>query len=102
MAEHRRLSLASGVEVSFCDQKSPWQRGSNENTNGLLRQYFPKGQSLEGVTQERLDEVAARLNGRPRKTLGFHTPAQRLAELLDGLRALISLRPTAFARQRSD
>ena len=85
MAEHRRFSLASGVEVYFCDPQSPWQRGSNENTNGLLRQYFPKGQSLAGVSQERLDEVARKLNGRPRKTLGFHTPAQKLAELLDGL-----------------
>ena len=84
MSEHRRFSVQTGVEVYFCDPRSPWQRGSNENTNGLLRQYFPKGQSLAGVSQERLDEVAARLNGRPRKTLGFHTPAQKLAELIDG------------------
>ena len=100
MAEHRRFSLASGVEVYFCDPQSPWQRGSNENTNGLLRQYFPKGQSLEGVTQERLDEVAAKLNGRPRKTLGFRTPAQKLTELLDGLDADLAsaygLRSTAL------
>jgi transposase, IS30 family len=84
MAEHRRFAVESGVDVYFCDPRSPWQRGSNENTNGLLRQYFPKRQSLAGVTQERLDEVAAKLNGRPRKTLGFHTPAQKLAELIDG------------------
>jgi IS30 family transposase len=85
MAEHRRFAVETGVEVYFCDPRSPWQRGSNENTNGLLRQYFPKGESLEGVTQERLDEVAAKLNGRPRQTLGFRTPAEKLAELIDGL-----------------
>jgi IS30 family transposase len=85
MSEHRRFAVESGVEVYFCDPRSPWQRGSNENTNGLLRQYFPKGESLAGVDQERLDEVAAKLNGRPRETLGFATPAERLAELIDGL-----------------
>ena len=85
MSEHRRFSVESGVEVYFCDPRSPWQRGSNENTNGLLRQYFPKGQSLAGITQERLDEVARKLNGRPRETLGFRTPAEKLAELIDGL-----------------
>ncbi len=85
MGEHRRFAVESGVEVYFCDPRSPWQRGSNENTNGLLRQYFPKGESLAGVSQERLDEVVAKLNGRPRKTLGFATPAARLAELIDGL-----------------
>ncbi len=84
MGEHRRFSVESGVEVYFCDPQSPWQRGLNENTNGLLRQYFPKGESLAGVSQERLDEVAAKLNRRPRKTLGFATPAERLAELIDG------------------
>jgi IS30 family transposase len=87
MSEHRRFSIETGVDVYFCDPQSPWQRGSNENTNGLLRQYFPKGESLGGVTQERLDEVAAKLNRRPRKTLGFHTPAEKLAELIDGLEA---------------
>ena len=85
MSEHRRFSVESGVDVYFCDPQSPWQRGSNENTNGLLRQYFPKGESLAGVTQERLDEVAAKLNARPRKTLGFRTPAERLSELIEGL-----------------
>jgi len=85
MAEHRRFSVDSGVEVYFCDPRSPWQRGSNENTNGLLRQYFPKGQSLASVTQDQLDEVAAKLNGRPRKTLGFMTPAEKLAELIERL-----------------
>ena len=85
MGEHRRFSVDSGVEVYFCDPRSPWQRGSNENTNGLLRQYFPKGESLAGLSQERLDEIAEKLNRRPRKTLGFATPAARLAELIDGL-----------------
>jgi hypothetical protein len=72
-------------EVYFCDPRSPWQRGSNENTNGLLRQYFPKGKSLAGVTQADLDEVARKLNDRPRQTLGFRTPAEKLTELIDGL-----------------
>ena len=85
MSEHRRFSVETGVDVYFCDPQSPWQRGSNENTNGLLRQYFPKGKSLEGITQAKLDEVAAKLNGRPRKTLGFRTPAEKLTELIDGL-----------------
>jgi IS30 family transposase len=85
MSEHRRFSVETGVEVYFCDPRSPWQRGSNENTNGLLRQYFPRGESLAGVGQQDLDEVAAKLNGRPRKTLGFQTPAEKLAELIDGL-----------------
>jgi IS30 family transposase len=84
MSEHRRFSVESGVEVYFCDPQSPWQRGSNENTNGLLRQYFPRGESLAGINQDDLDEVANKLNGRPRKTLGFHTPAEQLAELIDG------------------
>jgi IS30 family transposase len=85
MAEHRQFTVDSGVAVYFCDPRSPWQRGSNENTNGLLRQYFPKRQSLAGVTQERLDEVARKLNGRPRQTLDWKTPAEKLAELIDGL-----------------
>ena len=85
MAEHRRFSVQTGVEVYFCDPRSPWQRGSNENTNGLLRQYFPKGKSLAEVTQADLDEVARKLNDRPRQTLGFRTPAEKLTELIDGL-----------------
>jgi IS30 family transposase len=85
MAEHRRFSVDTGVEVYFCDPRSPWQRGSNENTNGLLRQYFPRRESLAGVTQERCDEVAAKLNRRPRETLGFRTPAEKLQELIEGL-----------------
>ena len=84
ISEHRRFSVESGVEVSSCDPQSPWQQGSNENTNGLLRQYFPRGQGLAGINQDELDEVANKLNRRPRKTLGFHTPAEKLAELIDG------------------
>jgi IS30 family transposase len=82
MALHQQFTIDTGVQIYFCDPKSPWQRGSNENTNGLLRQYFPKGKSLAGVSQEDLDEVAARLNGRPRQTLGFMTPSQVLEQAL--------------------
>jgi IS30 family transposase len=82
MALHQQFTIDTGVQIYFCDPKSPWQRGSNENTNGLLRQYFPKGRSLAGVSQDDLDEVAARLNGRPRQTLGFMTPSQVLEQAL--------------------
>src|SRR6266852_4078382 len=85
MAAHGRFSIETGVEIYFCDPRSPWQRGSNENTNGLLRQYFPKGKSLAGVSQAELDEVARKLNDRPRQTLGFRTPAEKLTELIDGV-----------------
>ncbi len=77
MAEHKRFTLATAVAVYFCDPQSPWQRGSNENTNRLLRQYFPKGTNLSVHSQERLDEIAKQLNQRPRKTLGYETPAER-------------------------
>src|SRR6266851_407608 len=78
MAKHKTFTVATDVKVYFCDPQSPWQRGSNENTNGLLRQYFPKRTDLSGYTQSELDKVALRLNQRPRKTLGFQTPANKL------------------------
>jgi IS30 family transposase len=80
MAEHKRFSLATDVKVFFCDPQQPWQRGSNENTNGLLRQYFPKGMDLSDISQSKLDAVARQLNERPRQTLGFETPAERFAQ----------------------
>ncbi|MFQ6142423.1 IS30 family transposase [Streptomyces seoulensis] len=82
MAMHKQFSVATDMPVYFCDPGSPWQRGSNENTNGLLRQYFPKGTDLARYSREQLDAVAAELNSRPRKTLGWETPAERLAKLL--------------------
>ena len=82
MAGHVEFTVATNVPVFFCDPHSPWQRGSNENTNGLLRQYFPKGTDLSCYTQTELDEIAAKLNRRPRKTLGFKTPAEALEKVL--------------------
>ena len=82
MASHARFTNETGVPVYFCDPRSPWQRGSNENTNGLLRQYFPKRTEIAHYTQAELDAVAAQLNGRPRQTLGFKTPSQALDEVL--------------------
>lgn len=79
MAAHRQFTVATTVPVYFCDPRSPWQRGSNENTNGLLRQYFPKGMDVSAVTQRQLDAVARKLNTRPRETLHWKTPAQVLA-----------------------
>jgi IS30 family transposase len=81
-ADHKKFTIATGVQVYFCDPRAPWQRGSNENTNGLLRQYFPKCTSMAHYTQKDLDAIAAKLNGRPRATLGFMTPAEKLAEVL--------------------
>lgn len=79
LAQHRQFSIATDAQVYFCDPRSPWQRGSNENTNGLLRQYFPKGMKLTSITQRQLDRVAQKLNTRPRQTLGWKTPAEVLS-----------------------
>ena len=82
MAGHKSFTVATSVQVYFCDPRSPWQRGSNENTNGLLRQYFPRGTDLSRLSQAYLNTIALRLNQRPRKTLGFETPADRLRAVL--------------------
>jgi IS30 family transposase len=82
MADHKRFTLATDIKVYFCDPQNPWQRGSNENTNGLLRQYLPKGIDLSGNSQAKLNAIARRLNERPRKTLNFETPAKRFHQLV--------------------
>ncbi len=82
MHAHKRFTIATNLQVYFCDPRSPWQRGSNENTNGLLRQYFPRGTDLSRLSQAYLNTIALRLNQRPRKTLGFETPADRLQAVL--------------------
>jgi IS30 family transposase len=82
MAEHKRFTDETGIQVSFCEPKSPWQRGSNENTNGLLRQYLPRTLDFRTLTQDDFDAIADELNRRPRQTLGFKTPSQALAEVL--------------------
>jgi IS30 family transposase len=80
LADHERFSLATDIKVYFCDPQSPWQRGSNENTNGLLRQYFLKGMDLSNVHQNLLNAIARRLNERPRETLQFYSPAEKFSE----------------------
>jgi IS30 family transposase len=88
MANHQSLALNTDMRIFFADPHSPWQRGSNENTNGLLRQYFPKGASLAGLDQDELDAVAAGLNDRPKKTLDYATPNERFADLLANLASM--------------
>ena len=83
MHAHKRFTVATNVQVYFCDPRSPWQRGSNENTNGLLRQYLPRGTDFSSISQSYLNAIALRLNQRPRKTLGFQTPADRLQDRLN-------------------
>ena len=82
MADHKRFTLATDIDVYSCDPQSPWQRGSNENTNGLLRQYFPKGLDISNYSQTQLNAVARKLNERPRKTINYKTPAERFSQLV--------------------
>jgi IS30 family transposase len=82
MAAHQRFTIDTGIQVYFCDPKSPWQRGSNENTNGLLRQNLPRRIDFRTLTQDDFDAIALEINERPRQTLGFKTPSQALAEVL--------------------
>ena len=82
MAQHAKLRIDTGLQIYFCDPQSPWQRGTNENTNGLLRQYFPKGTDLSRHSRDELDAVAHVVNTRPRKTLGWKTPAEALDKFL--------------------
>jgi IS30 family transposase len=82
MGAHVRFTVETGVQVYFCDPRSPWQRATNENSNGLLRQYFPRGTDLAAYSQAQLDRVATELNGRPRRTLGWSSPAEAFARVV--------------------
>ena len=82
MAKHADLKIAAGLDIYFCDPQSPWQRGSNENTNGLLRQYFPKGTDLARYDQKELDTIADELKGRPRQTLNWMKPSEAFGQLI--------------------
>lgn len=93
LSQHARLRIDTGVQVYFCDPHSPWQRGTNENTNGLLRQYFPKGTDLSAHTVQDLEAVAAALNARPRKTLGWRSPAEALDEVLRSIQTSVATTP---------
>jgi transposase, IS30 family len=101
MAQHDRLKIDAGIQVYFCDPQSPWQRGTNENTNRLLRQYFPKGTDLSIHSAEEISAVAAALNARPRKTLGWKTPAEALDDLLSWVKQLALRRPFESAQYAS-
>lgn len=85
MARHRDFTIATGCPVFFCDPHAPWQRGSNENLNGLVRDYYPKGTDFNAVTDAEIQAMVTQLNDRPRKTLGFHTPREKLDELISSV-----------------
>ena len=85
MSRHKDFTIATGVPVFFCDPHSPWQRGSNENLNGLIRDYYPKGTDFNNVTDDAIAAMVDQLNDRPRKTLGFHTPREKLNELINSV-----------------
>jgi IS30 family transposase len=93
MAQHVQLRIKTGLPIYFCDPHSPWQRGTNENTNGLLRQYFPKGTDLSRYSADELEAVAAALNSRPRKALGWKTPAEALRNHLSSKRRRVATAP---------
>jgi len=93
MAQHAQLRLDADLDIYFCDPHSPWQRGTNENTNGLLRQYFPKGTDLSKYTGDDLAAVAAALNSRPRKTLGWKSPAELLNHLISVRQGSVATTP---------